>query len=446
MGEASALCRRWVCDSRDVCPGDAFVALRGERYDGHDFLTQAIDRGARLILSERHFAESMCLGKGRYAAISVIAVDDTLSALTRIASEYLRLTKVTVIGITGSVGKTTTRELACAVLKSRYKVHSAVKSYNTAIGCSLTALAMPSDTDILILEFGANHFGEIREMVSFFPPSIAVITEIAQAHLEGFGSREGVLRAKLEITESADLAYLIYNADNGVLTDAVSELRGSFKKYGVGFGVRDGLSIESCSVTLGEKGALLACNYCDCGEKFPISVHLFGRQHAYNVGYAAALGRYFGIETSIITASLKDFSSISGRGVCHMVSNNMWIIDESYNANPLSLSAAIDNVLVISGGRRYKLKAVLGGMRELGQESPRMHEQILKKIAVFDSVVLIGSEWETTMSLPSCAERFNTFESAIAAVCALSEPNSIILVKGSNVYGLNRAVMVLSEG
>ena len=196
------LCRPWKSDSRDVGPGDAFVALRGEKTDGHLYVHNAMERGAKLLLVDISRVEELMLDEPEFSGVSVIAVQDTATALPVIARDYLKRVSPRLTGITGSVGKTTTRELTVSLLKTEKKVHSAIRSFNTVVGCSLTILAMAEDTEVLVLEFGTNHFGEIREMVSLFPPETAVITEVAPAHLEGFENIEGVLRAKMEICES----------------------------------------------------------------------------------------------------------------------------------------------------------------------------------------------------------------------------------------------------
>jgi len=216
------LVRNWRHDSREVEPGDAFVALSGVHTDGHLYVKNAIERGAQVVLVDESRYEELELSLPAYAGLSVLTASTAESALARIAHEYLAAVSPQVIGITGSVGKTTTRELTVAVLKKKYRVHSAARSFNTVLGCSLTVLAMPQESEILVLELGTNHFGEIAEMTALFPPHFGVITEIAPAHLEGFGSVEGVLRAKMEICRSEKLKTLAYNIDNEALQEQVS--------------------------------------------------------------------------------------------------------------------------------------------------------------------------------------------------------------------------------
>ncbi|MEG1799616.1 MAG: UDP-N-acetylmuramoyl-tripeptide--D-alanyl-D-alanine ligase, partial [Synergistaceae bacterium] len=336
--------------------------------------------------------ESLFIEIPELKGISVIAVPDTSAAMSRIAQMYLQSVSPRVIAITGSVGKTTTRELSVSVLKSSYRVHSAIKSYNTVIGCSLTILSMPYDTEVLLLELGTNHFGEISEMVSLFPPETAVITEVAPAHLEGFGSVEGVLKAKLEICRSVKLKNIVYNGDNHLLKAAVPAYDGA-KKFSVGHGTDDFLRIEDAAISLEDGGASILASYSLNNEKKSYKIPFFGLQQAYNAGYAVILGNLLGVPEDKISASLEAAAPVNGRGVCRKIPDGSWIIDESYNANPSSMGAAIANVLNINKDGRYRLVALLGGMKELGSDSYVWHQKIVDKLKDFDTVVFIGEEW-----------------------------------------------------
>lgn len=441
------LSRLWKNDSRDIAPGDAFVALKGEKTDGHYFVHKAIERGAKLLLVDSNRLEELSLLDAEYSGISVIAVKDTEKALAEIAKEYLKLQAPKVIGITGSVGKTTTRELMTSLLHIEKKVHSAIRSFNTVIGCSLTILAMPEDTEILILEFGTSHFGEIKEMVSLFPPHIAVITEVAPAHLEGFKNLEGVLSAKMEIFESKKLELIIYNSDNELLKKAMSYKYNNIKKVGVGREEKLGLKILSSAVLLVEKGAQLVSTYDFKGRKFELKTGLFGSQHSYNVGYAFLAAINFGMEISEVEEKLIKFLPISGRGVCKKLPQNQWVIDEAYNANPNSMRAAIENTLSVAENSDLAACAVLGGMRELGDSSTSWHQDILSRLSLFSKVILLGEEWfDPTINLLANIERYRTFEEITGLVETVSFPNSVVLIKGSNSYGLKRLVALLTEG
>ena len=441
------LCRSWKNDSREVGPGDAFVALKGEKTDGHNFVHKAVERGAKLLLVNSDKIEELMLLEPQYAGISILAVSDTEKALAEIACEYLKAKAPRVIGITGSVGKTTTRELTVSLLQPYKKVHSAIRSFNTVIGCSLTVLAMPECTEILILEFGTNHFGEIRDMVALFPPHIAIITEVAPAHLEGFKNIEGVLNAKMEICDSEKLEMVIYNSDNDLLNDRLSYNYNNILKIGVGAKEEGGLKILDSIVSLSGEGASLISSYDLNGERFELKTGLFGFQHSYNVGYAFMAAKAFGIEIQEAAETLLKFMPISGRGICKKLPQNQWVIDEAYNANPSSMLAAIDNTIKVAESSGLTAYAILGGMRELGEASAHWHRKILSSVPEFKKVILLGDEWfDQTVGIPDNAQRHRTFEEITGLIQTISFPDSVILIKGSNSYGLKRLVALLTEG
>ncbi|NLX84207.1 MAG: UDP-N-acetylmuramoyl-tripeptide--D-alanyl-D-alanine ligase [Synergistaceae bacterium] len=441
------LCRSWKNDSRDVGPGDAFVALKGEETDGHLFVHKAIERGAKFLLINSSRFEELSLNAPEYGGITVITVTETESALAKIAAEYLKFYAPEMIGITGSVGKTTTRELTLNLLQSAKKVHSAIRSFNTVIGCSLTILAMPEDTEILILEFGTNHFGEIREMVDLFPPETAVITEVAPAHLEGFGTIEGVLKAKMEICESRKLKTIIFNYDNKLLRNELSYKFNNIQKIGVGKESGSDLRIIDSDLSLSGEGATLVSEYDFNGTKFKLKTNLFGLQHAFNVGYAFLAADLFGVGQDNIEKNLSLFSAISGRGRCKKLPRNLWIIDEAYNANPSSMRAAIENTLNVACSSELSAYAVLGGMRELGASSLHWHQEILAITSLFQRILLLGDEWfDPEIEVPCNAERYKSFEEITPLAENFLKPDSVILVKGSNSYGLKRLVALVTEG
>lgn len=441
------LCRLWKNDSREIAPGDAFVALKGEKADGHNFVQMAIERGARLLLVDADRMDELSLCGPECSGITVIAVRETAKALTQIAGEYLRRLAPKTVGITGSVGKTTTRELTVSLLKAKKRVHSAIRSYNTVIGCSLTILAMPEDTEVLVLEFGTNHFGEIREMAALFPPQLAVITEVAPAHLEGFGDVDGVLSAKMEICESEKLEMLIYNADNENLRNALSYKFDNIKKLGVGRWKGADMRIIESVPTLKGDGAHLLAVYENCGRELKFSLNLFGSQHSYNAGYAYLIGDHFGVGIIDAEEKLSEFMPILGRGICKKLPQNKWVIDEAYNANPSSMGAAVRNTLDVARGSGLSAFAVLGGMRELGGSSAFWHNDILKSVSHFSKAALLGDEWfAPEVVLPPCAQRYRTFEEISSQLDIFSAPDSVLLIKGSNSYGLKRLVALLTEG
>lgn len=437
--------RGWKCDSREINPGDGFVALKGAATDGHLYLHQAIERGAKLLLAEAAELERLNIRGEAYSGVSFIAVADTQRALASLAEEYLRRVSPRVAAITGSVGKTTTRELTAAALKKRFRVHSAIRSFNTLVGCSLTILAMAEDTEVLVLELGTNHFGEIEEMVSHFPPEIAVITEVAPCHLEGFGSLEGVLRAKLEICGSPRLAAVVFNNDSGLLKNYMSYNFDNIKKIAVGSGEGASLKIKEAEVRLDENGPRTSAVLCREGKDISLSCSLFGMQHAYNMGYAFAVASWLGLSDEEAAAGIAEISPISGRGLCKRSASRGWVIDEAYNANPASMSAAIRNTRAAAESLGVRKWAILAGMRELGESAAEWHRRIIGELADFDGVMLLGEEWRGCGPLPEGAALFSSLEELISKIDYNDLNDKMILVKGSNSYGLKRVVGALTE-
>ena len=282
-GPDISITRQWRSDSREVVKGDAFAAIKGAKTDGHMYIRSVIEQGASLLLVDRDEIPKVSALQGEFENVTVIAVNDVKSALARIAQKYLDAVSPYVIGITGSVGKTTVRELTVSVLKSRYKVHSAIRSFNTVLGCSLTILAMPADTEMLVLELGTNHFGEIAEMVALFPPQTAVITEVAPAHLEGFGSVEGVLNAKIEICGSKKLKEIIFNNDNVLLREYMLNNIPELTKISVGKSDTPNIKIENTTINFAEKEAVVHVDIAAEDQLYKFTTSLFGSQHGYNI-------------------------------------------------------------------------------------------------------------------------------------------------------------------
>ena len=432
-------------DSRQVTPGDGFIAIRGAREDGHGYIKDAVKAGAACImLSTEYF------GKHReeltQLGVSFIPTDDPITGAVKLAKAWLAEISPKVIGITGSVGKTTTREFLTLALKDSFKTHSAIKSYNTLIGTSLTILSMPPDTDILILELGTNHPGEIREMVKNFPISHAIITEVSDAHLEGLGSIEGVLAAKMEIIESEALKYLSYNSDNDLLSAAVARMpegeklkKNGIRQIGVGYS-NSAIRISDVRQTVNSLFEPNLFVTLSIGEKKVVcGAPLFGKQHARNIGFAYAASSEMGQCDEAFAEAAKTFRLPIGRGVIKKGGNECVLIDETYNASPASVSHAIKNLLEMEIPRDFRRVAILGGMRELGDESGRLHEVILNRAALLDEVYLIGHEWNEVYRKPDIVRGVWESVGEFASGFELCEfQKSAILFKGSRSYELER--------
>ena len=432
-------------DSRIVERGGGFIAVRGAREDGHNYITRAIENGAVCVICEKPFFERHKDELSAHETAFILA-DDAVESVVKLAKMWLDMVSPKVVGITGSVGKTTTREFLRTALRGAFRTHAAVKSYNTLLGVSMTVLAMPRDTEILILELGTNHPGEIREIVNHFPVTDGIITEVSDAHLEGLGSIEGVLAAKMELIESRELEYLSYNSDNDLLSSAVARMpqgekmkKSGVRQVGVGYsgsgvrisGVRQTMGpdfMPALDVTLSMKERKVSC-------RSPI----FGRQHAKNIAFAYSVSAQAGLDDISFERSAGHFELPPGRGLIFRGKNGAAIIDETYNANPASLSYAVKNLLEMELPDDFARIAILGGMRELGRESPRLHEIVLSRAALLDRVYLIGSEWGEVIPKSDVIRGvWPDADSFISEFDFESVKNSAFLLKGSRFYGLER--------
>ena len=426
-------------DSRDVREGDGFIALPGEHTDGHRFVGAALENGARLVIGT---PEGIAPWEGRILekGASCLVVKDAEIALVRIAEEYLREVSPKVrIAVTGSVGKTTTRELIRSALDPAFRVHSAKRSHNTRIGCALTVLSMPPESDVLLLEMGTNHPGEISGIVEHFPPTLAVITGVAPVHLEGLRDLDGVLSAKLEIIPREGLNLLIYNADDPKLSHALEGTQRAFRIAGVGF--RKGSALLLTGAEAVQEGNLRG-GLSYGGQTWVCQSLLKGAHHAYNIGFAVMVGVSLGVSPEVLLKGISEMGPLRGRGRWIRDGRVHLIIDESYNANPSSVAAAL-RVLqsLVVPGRRI---VVLGGMRELGEESAKMHTEIFGMTDSLDGVILIGEEWErvtdTSTGRKAAVWRVRDSEEAATLLEDLVKKDDTVLVKGSRSYGLERVV------
>ena len=408
--------------------GGAFVALEGERTDGHKYIHQAIDSGAALVI----------LRKGKNPGglnVPVIELENPERDLAVIASRKLKSHSLTdIIAITGSVGKTTTRAALQKVLSPHFKVHAPERSFNTLIGCTSTIMAMPKETEILILEFGANKPGEIRELTEYFPPSIAILTAVAPVHLEGFGTVEGVLKEKMEITNSENLRKIIFNNDNEYLSEA-------FKYYVNSMGVGENkdsdfvISHDNSDYNLPAMSFVLAHRQTQEIARF--TVNIWGKHNAVPLSIASAAAHELNISLQECADSLRDFQALTGRGrVIILDGGKKFLVDDAYNANPASMSASLETFAKVKCSGKV---AVLGEMRELGENSVMYHSELEPLLEGIDTVILVGKIWRE--ALKGGYIFVDTWQEALTKIPEYRG----LLIKGSNSIGLSNIVKELTK-
>ncbi len=412
-------------DSRNPDPGALFIPLVGERFDGHAFLNEALEGGAAGCFTQRE-RESYLPGK------FYIKVGSTQKALRDLARHYKQKFRIPFVAVTGSVGKTTTKDMVAAVLGERFKVLKTEGNFNNEVGLPLTLLRLNSNHEICVVEMGMNHFGEIEYLSSIVEPDVAVITNIGDSHIENLGSRENILKAKCEIFSHMDpkKGYVILNGDDPLL----EPLRASLPFQSVLVGTAEGLDYRATGVESdGEKS--VRCHVRTPRSGFDVEIPALGNHMLYPTLTAAAVAEHFGMTGGEIARGVLRFAPTKMRMNILKRGDGITILNDAYNANPQSMRAAVE-VLSKSGGD-HKI-AVLGDMFELGPFAPTLHAGVgayLGKAGI-DCLVAVG---ELARHIYDAAKDAmvpqvywcETKEEAKPILAELVKPNSTILVKAS---------------
>ncbi|HET7522394.1 MAG TPA: UDP-N-acetylmuramoyl-tripeptide--D-alanyl-D-alanine ligase [Bacillales bacterium] len=414
-------------DSRKSVKNGLFVPIVGERFDGHDFLLEAAGRGATAALwqIDRPLPDELP------ADFPVFFVEDTTSGLQQLAKHHLNTVAPVVVAITGSNGKTTTKDMVAGVLGGRFQTHKTEGNFNNHIGLPLTVLAMPDDCDVLILEMGMNHFGEISALSRLAEPELAVITNIGESHIEFLGSREGIARAKMEITEGM-------KRGGKVIFDGDEPLLGRLRErpsVACGYGGNNDLRITS--VEMVREGLHFSLHG---HRRFYIPVS--GKHNAKNAAFAVAVAKELGLPYSEIAERLADLSVTGMRFQQLQGKNGSLLINDAYNASPTSMKAAIETVREMDGYRRKVL--VLGDIYELGKDEKSFHEGVAADIVPpITDVVTVGerARWiGAKVEPPVRAAFFATKEEAASVIKELLAEDTVVLFKASRAVGLETLV------
>ncbi|KRL62558.1 UDP-N-acetylmuramoyl-tripeptide--D-alanyl-D-alanine ligase [Lactobacillus psittaci] len=366
-------------DSRKIDENALFVPLKGER-DGHDFINSAIENGAVAALWEKGH-------DNKPENFPVVEVEDTLLAMQALAKYYLNKVNPTVVGITGSNGKTTTKDMCAAVLAKRFNVHKTQANFNNEIGVPMTILEMKPTTEILVLEMGMDRAGQLHHLSELVRPDVCVITMIGEAHIEFFGTRDKIADAKMEITDFLkEDGVLIYNGDEPLLTERAAKLAQSKTT----FGFKSDDTIYATEFRSYMHHASFVTNSSD--QKF--SIPMIGKHNVSNALAAISVGHHFGETDDEIASSLSEFVPTANRMQWRKGDVGEDIMDDIYNSNPTAAKAVLTSfgqVEVKEGGRRI---AVLGDMLELGEASPKLHASLASKLdpLVINEVYLYGPE------------------------------------------------------
>ena len=427
---------RMQSDSRKVRSGDLFVALKGAKADGHDFAETAINHGAVAALVSRPISEKL----------PSIEVEDTLRAYGDIAAGYRKLTGVKVVGITGSVGKTTTKEMTASVLEAAYHTAKTEGNHNNNLGLPMTIMDMPENTEVAVLEMGMNHSGEMEYLSSIARPDLAIITNIGTMHIEHLGTREGILQAKLEIMRGMpEDGAGVFNGDEPLLWNI--RAIGKHKKYYYG------IENHACDVTATDiveldDGVRFVVH--GFGQQFELFVPMLGRHAVYNALAATTVGLLLGVKPEQIQARFSSFHNTGMRQKIY-VKNGVTIIEDCYNAGPESTEAALDVLAGIkTDGRRI---AVLGDMLELGNRSAAEHYRI-GRLAVGKADLLLTYGEHSVRTLtgaitggmnPKNTDHFDTHEDMAHMLKMRVSEGDVVLFKGSRGMRMEKVLQLFLD-
>lgn len=423
-----------VIDSRLVRPGFIFVATKGERVDGHRFIPDVFEKGALAVI---------CETLPENAAGPCILVEDSFMALKQAAAFYRSQLDIRVVGITGSVGKTSTKEFVAAVLAEHYNVHKTAGNYNNEVGLPLTIFQIQDSHEIAVLEMGINTFGEMHRLSEVAKPDICVMTNIGQCHLENLIDRDGVLRAKSEIFDCMNPnGTVIVNGDD----DKLATIHEVYGKAPVTFGMNRNNQIWADGIeNLGLFGsrAKLHIHTVDglTDVVLKAAISLPGEHMIYNAMAAAAVGLQLGMTPDEIEAGITKVQPVAGRS--HLIqTEKRVIIDDCYNANPVSMKAAID-LLATANTRKV---AVLGDMFELGEDERAMHGEVGSYAAGagIDCILCVGelseAMYANAIKAGGCARYFKTRDALLAELPNLLQDEDTVLVKASHGMAFEEVV------
>lgn len=417
--------RHFATDSRSELTEGLYVPIQGARVDGHSFIDGAIDQGAIVTLWKKGIPLPD-------ADIVVLEVEDPLAALQHIATRYLKLVSPKVVAITGSNGKTSTKDMVESVLKTTYRTHKTSGNFNSDIGMPLTILMMPRDTEVAVLEMGMSGFGDIEFLSQLAEPDIALVTNIGESHAEHVGGRAGIAKAKLEITAGLKPdGHLFLDGDEALLAGVTGER--------IGYHHANTFVIEQAEATF------LGTTFQFAGATFRIPV--LGKHQVRNAAYAIATARALGVADEVIQAGL-DEVKLTPMRMERLVYHKTAIINDAYNASPTSMNAAIETVAELDG---YPTRVVvLGDMYELGDQERELHASVGKRITLpVSHAILVGEKGRYIaegITDPSVVVEFaETVDQAATLLRPLLGEQTIVLLKASRGVALEQILTDLNK-
>ena len=428
-------------DSRNISPQDFFLAIIGESHDGHGFASAAVDQGAGGLVINRQMAEELPVAAWKSKDVTCIAVADTTRALGDLAAFNRRRANVSVAAITGSNGKTTTRKLTAGVVARQFNMLATAGNFNNEIGLPLTLLGLSSDHQWAVVELGTNNPGEIAKLTAICSPDIGVITNIGPAHLEGLGSLEGVMREKGDLIKGlVQNGRAVLNADDPRVLQLARESQHEVLLYGQSQDaairaeeIKEDAQTSSFWLILGQ-------------ERIAVQLNSPGQYMISNALAAAAVGYLMGIPAAMVKAGLESFKPVAGRMNIRHLQNGIQIIDDTYNANPDSMKAALATIKRMQAGGRKIF--VAGDMFELGAQAPELHRQV-GAVAAGTHIDRLYASGEHAAALaagarqegmPPAATMTGSREEILEDLIGWLQPGDLVLVKGSRGMAMEKVV------
>lgn len=409
-------------DSRKVQKGSIFIALKGENFNGNSFASKALEQGACMVIID---------DKDYYIDNRTILVENSLLFLQKFANYYRKTFSIPVFAISGTNGKTTTKELISHVLAKKYKILATEGNLNNQIGVPLTLLNLRPDTQIAIVEMGASHIGDIDELCNIAEPTCCLLTNVGTAHIEGFGSKEGVLKTKTELYRFVDKqkgkVFVNYD-DEGLKKQQIQNA--------TTYSLKD-KTADIIAKTINEDSPFA----CIETENTIINSCLVGSYNAYNVLAAVVVGKYFDVPMNEIKNAIEEYHPTNNRSQIQKTQRNTLILD-CYNANPSSCKFALEAFEQISSTDK---RVFIGAMKELGSVSREEHCNIVKKLITMSlqEVILVGKEYEEFSTVDSKIKYFNSSDEAREYLKQENINNSLILIKGSRATKMEVLIDVL---
>ena len=430
IGKEDLICENFTRDTRTIKENDTYIALKGNKYDGNEFWEEAIKKGATCVI-----VQNIEFNKNefeKYKNVTILKVEDTLKALQQIATFKRSLYNIPVVAITGSVGKTSTKDIIANVVNQKYKTLKTLGNNNNDIGLPFTILNL-RDHEALVVEMGMNHLGEISLLSKIAKPDICVITNIGTSHIGNLGSRENILKAKLEILEGAENPLLIINNDNDLLHKWYLENKDKYRVQT--FGIKEKSTINAKNIELKEESSSFIAKTEE--NEIKIQVPVAGEHFVLNAMSAILAGKSLGISEEKIVEGIKNFELTKKRLDISVLENGTKIINDAYNA---SLESMTSSLKILSEYKNRKI-AILGDMFELGEFSEKLHKEVGKELCKRKTDILIASGENAKFIVEQAIESgmpkeniyyVNDKEEILNIFKKVNKPNDVVLIKASN--------------